>query len=180
MELNKENTATVHNAKEDKGEKVIVLNVESKSGNEFIKTKSIENVLCCNNITDSRMLRKGRNKTYADVVLGGLDLPTEEVAFDTQNNDEVNIVKRDLRKKGIDLNAILVNLTEEKMSAQHPKSPPKLCSDTSTSNNSSDCFNKQVSLDEDVDGKILQIVDDLLNLSEGSESRSQGIKEQGQ
>ena len=43
---------------------------------------SIENVMCCNNITDNRMLRKGRNKTYADVVLGGLDLPTEEVAFD--------------------------------------------------------------------------------------------------
>ena len=87
-------------------------------------------------------------------------------------------MKRDDRKKGIDLNAILVNLTEEKISPQHPTSPPKLCSDTSTSNNSSDCFNKQVSLDEDVDGEILQILDDLLNLSEGSESRSQGIKEQ--
>ena len=124
------------------------------------------------------MLRKRRNKTYADVVLGGLDLSTEEVAFDKQNNDEVNFVKKDDRKKGIDLNAILVNLTEEKMSPQHPTSPPKLCSDTSISNNSSDCFNKQVSLDEDVDGEILQILDDLLNLSEGSESRSQGIKEQ--
>ena len=67
---------------------------------------------------------------------------------------------------------ILVNLTEEKISPQHPTSPPKLCSDTSTSNNSSDCFNKQVSLDEDVDGEILQILDDL------SESRFQGIKEQ--
>ena len=31
---------------------MIGLNVESKSGNEFIKTKSIENVLCCKNITD--------------------------------------------------------------------------------------------------------------------------------
>ena len=95
-----------------------------------------------------------------------------------QNNDEVNFVKRDDRKKGIDLNAILVNLTEEKLSPQHPTSPPKLCSDTSPSNNSSDCFNKQVSLDEDADGELLQILDDLLNLSEGSESRSQGIKEQ--
>ena len=67
-------------------------------------------------------------------------------------------MKRDDRKKGIDLNAILVGLTEEKMSPQHPTSPPKLCSDTSTSNNSSDCFNKQVSLDEDVDGETLQIL----------------------
>ena len=176
MELNKEKTATVHNANEDKGEKVIALNVEIKSGNEFIKTKSIENVLCCNNITDNRMLRKGRNKTHSDVVLGGLDLSTKEVAFDTQNNDEVNFVKRDVRKKGIDLNAILVNLTEEKMSPQRPTSPPKLCNDTSTANNTSDCFNKQVSLEEDVDGEILQILDDLLNLSERSESRSQVLR----
>ena len=86
-------------------------------------------------------------------------------------------MKRDDQKKGKDLNAILVNLTEEKMSPQYPTSPPKLCSDTSTSENSSDCFNKQVSLDEDADGEILQILDDLLNLSEGSESRSQSIKE---
>ena len=80
-------------------EEVIVLNVQSKSGNEFIKNKSIENVLCCNNITDNRMLRKGSKKSYAEVVLGGLDLSTEEVAFDTQTNDEVNFVKRDDRKK---------------------------------------------------------------------------------
>ena len=49
-----------------------------------------------------------------------------------------------------------------------------ICSDTSTSNNSSDCFNKQLSLDEDVDGEILQILDNLLNLSEGSERRKNG------
>ena len=47
-----------------------------------------------------------------------------------------------------------------------------------TSKNSSDYFNKQVTFDEDVDGKILQIVDESLNLSERSENRSQGIKEQ--
>ena len=52
MELNKEKTATIHNAKEDKDEEMIGLNVESKSRNEFIKTKSIENVLCCKHITD--------------------------------------------------------------------------------------------------------------------------------
>ena len=63
--------------------KVIGWNVESKSGNEFIKTKSIENVLCCNNIKDNRKLKKDRNKTYADVVSVGLDLLTEEVAFET-------------------------------------------------------------------------------------------------
>ena len=40
--------------------------MESKSGNEF-KTKNIKNTLCCNNITDIRNLRKGRNKTSADV-----------------------------------------------------------------------------------------------------------------
>ena len=47
-------------------------------------------------------------------------MSAEEVAFDTQNNDEVNFGKRDDRKKSIDLNAILVNLIEEKMSPQHP------------------------------------------------------------
>ena len=88
---------------------MIGLNVESRY--EFIKMKSIENILCCNNITDNRKLRKGRNKTYADIVSVGLDLSTEEVAFDTQNNDELNFVKRDNRKEGIDLNAILINLT---------------------------------------------------------------------
>ena len=60
------------------------------------------------------------------------------------------------------------------MSTQHPTSPPKLCSDTSTAKN---CFNKQASLDENVDGKILQILDDLLNLFDGSGKASQGIKE---
>ena len=116
MELNKEKTATVPNARENKGKEGIGRNVESKSGNEFIKMKSIENVLCCNKITDNRKLKKGRNKTYADVVSVGLDFSMEEVAFETQNNDELKFVTRDDRKKGIYLNAILVNLTEEKMS----------------------------------------------------------------
>ena len=99
MELNKEKTATVPNARKNKGKEGIGRNVESKSGNEFIKMKSIENVLCCNNITDNRKLRKGRNKTYADVVSVGLDLSTEEVDFETQNNDELNFVKRMTEKK---------------------------------------------------------------------------------
>ena len=72
--------------------------MESKSGNEFIKTKSIGNVRYCKKITDNRKLRKARNKTYADAVSGSLDLSTEEVAFDMQNN-EVNFVKRDEPKK---------------------------------------------------------------------------------
>ena len=50
----------------------------------------------------------------------------QEVAFGMQNNNnEVDFVKSDDRKKDIDLNAILVNLTEEKISFQHPTSPPK-------------------------------------------------------
>ena len=56
----------------------------------------------------------------------------------------------------------------KKLSPQHPTSPTKLCCDTSTSKNSSDCFEKQASLGENVDGKILQILDDLLNLFEGT------------
>ena len=68
--------------------------MESKSDNEFIKTKSIGNVLYCNNTTDNRKLRKGRSKPYAEVVSVGLDLSREVVAFDTQNNDEVNFVKK--------------------------------------------------------------------------------------
>ena len=63
------------------------------------------------------------------------------------------------------------------MSTQLPTSPPKLCRDTSTAKNSSYCCNKQASLDKNVDGKILQILDDLLNLFDGSGKASQGIKE---
>ena len=100
------------------------------------------------------------------------------MAFDTQNNDEVNFVKKRKQREDIDVNAILVNLTEEKMSPQHPTYPSKLCSDTSTSKNYWGCFNKQVSLDEDVDIEIFQTPDDLFSLPEGCESRSQSIKEQ--
>ena len=47
-----------------KGEEVIGLNVDSKSGNDFNKTKCIENVLCHNRKEmDNRKLRKGRSKT---------------------------------------------------------------------------------------------------------------------
>ena len=58
------------------------LNVKSKCGDEFVNTKCIENVLHCNNITN-RKIRKSRNKTYPDVVSGGLDLP-KKVAFETK------------------------------------------------------------------------------------------------
>ena len=71
---------------------------------------------------------------------------------------------------------LLISL-RKKMSTQHPTSPSKLCSGTSTAKNSSYCCNKQASLDKNVDGKILQILDDLLNLFDGSGKASQGIKE---
>ena len=45
-------------------------------------SKCIENVLHCNNITN-RKIRKSRNKTYPDVVSGGLGLP-KKVAFETK------------------------------------------------------------------------------------------------
>ena len=72
---------------------------------------------------------------------------------------------------------LLLILLRKKMSTQHPTSPPKLCSDTSTAKNSSYCCNKQASLDKNVDGKILQILDDLLNLFDESGKASQGIKD---
>ena len=50
--------------------------MESKSGNDFVKTKNIENVLHCKNITDNKKIRKGKNKTYGDVVSSELDLST--------------------------------------------------------------------------------------------------------
>ena len=43
----------------------------------------------------------------------------KEVAFDSQNNDKMNFVKRYNRKKGINLNTIIVNLTEKKVSPRH-------------------------------------------------------------
>ena len=90
-------------------------------------------------------------------------------------------MKRDNRKEGIDLNATLAISQRKNMSTQHPTYPPKICSDTSIAKNSSDCFDKHASLDENVDKKILQILDDLLmildDLFDGSEKTSQGIKE---
>ena len=47
-----------------KGEEAISLNVESKSGNDFVKTKNIENVLHCKNITDNKKIRKGKKKLW--------------------------------------------------------------------------------------------------------------------
>ena len=73
---------------------------------------------------------------------------------------------------------LLPILLRKKIFPQHPTSLPKICSDTYTAKNSSDCFNKQASLDDNVDGKILRILDDWLNLFNGSEKTSQGIKEQ--
>ena len=82
-------------------------------------------------------------------------------------------MKRDNRKESIDLNVILVNLTEN----QNPTSPTKPCSYSSTSKNSSDSFDMQASLDEDVDGETLQILDDLLCLFEWSTSMYQETRE---
>ena len=114
MELNKEKTTTVHNAKEGKGEEAINLNVESKSGKEFVNTRSIENVLRCNNIIDNRKIRKGRNTER---------ICQQRTWLLKRKNNEMNFVKRGDQKDGIDLNAILVNLNEEKMSPKHPTSP---------------------------------------------------------
>ena len=85
------------------------------------------------------------------------------------------LLQRDNWKKRIDSNVTLANLAVEKNVSSAPDIPPKICNYTSTAKNSSDCFNKQASLDENVDGKILQILDDLLNLSEGSEKMPQSF-----
>ena len=82
-------------------------------------------------------------------------------------------MKRDNRKESIDLNVILVNLTKN----QNPTSPRKPCSYSSTSKNSSDSIDMQESLDEDVDGEILQILDDLLRLFEWCTSMYQETRE---
>ena len=88
------------------------------------------------------------------------------------------LLQRDNWKKRIDSNVTLANLAVEKNVSSAPDIPPKICNGTSTAKNSSDCFNKQASLDENVDGKILQLLDDLLNLFDRSGKTSQGIKEQ--
>ena len=72
---------------------------------------------------------------------------------------------------------LLLISQRKKMSPQHPTFQ-QFCSDTSTYKNSLECFEKQASLGENVDVKIVQILDDLLNLFEGSEKTSQGIMEQ--
>ena len=64
------------------------------------------------------------------------------------------------------------------MPSKYPTSPPKICSDTFTAKNIPYCFNKQARLDQNVDGKKLQILEGLLDLFDGSGKMSQGIKEQ--
>ena len=113
VELIEGKTTTVHNANEDKGEEVFSLNVEREAANEFVNTESIGSVLRCNNITGNGKIRRGRSKTFADVVSGRLDLSTEEVAFETQNK-EANFVERDDRREGIYLDVFLLTSLRKK------------------------------------------------------------------
>ena len=77
--------ASAPNSKEDKNEESINLNVESKSVNDLTDTKSIEmHVWRCNNITDNGAIKKGRGKTYEDVVSDGSNSSTEDLALETQ------------------------------------------------------------------------------------------------
>ena len=53
--------------------------------NDLTNTKSIEmHVWRCNNITDNGAIKKGRGKTYEDVVSDGSNSSTEDLALETQ------------------------------------------------------------------------------------------------
>ena len=45
--------------------------------------------LYCHNITDNRKISNGRNKTYADVVSGGMELSKKEVELKRKITNEI-------------------------------------------------------------------------------------------
>ena len=128
------------------------------------------------NITDNRKFRKKRSKTYAEALqsvetsnFGGEVLETlkEPNASKEENHDYKRTV-------GIDLESIYARLKEDELLGSDKLSfPPRLCTDTSSSQNSSRCRN----VSSDLDGEDYEILDILKEMLEGSKESESVIPE---
>ena len=119
------------------------------------------------NITDNRKFRKKRSKTYAEALqsvgtsnFGGEVLETLK---------EPNASKEE-KHVGIDLESIYARLKEDELLGSDKLStPPRLCTDTSSSQNSSRYRNLCSELDGE-DYEILDILKEMLECSKEYES----------
>ena len=121
------------------------------------------------NITDNQKFRKKRSNTYTEAVRrfetsnsGGEVLgPLKEPNVSKEENHDFN------RTVGIDLKSIYDSLTEhESLGSDTLSSPPRLCTDTSSSQNASSYRNVSANLDGD-NYEILNILEEML---EGSKN----------
>ena len=123
------------------------------------------NGLCVDNVTYNRRYRKKASKTYAKVVSG------------TPNTTDLNVEMKDTKinevphknKEGIILTSIFENLLRDNSSIpQETLSPPKICTDTSLSGNTSNVLCTSENLDNQ-DIEFLNILEDLLKPSDNFE-----------
>ena len=126
------------------------------------------------NITDKT--RKTRSKTYAEALqrvgtsnFGGEVLETLKEA--NASKEENHGFKRTV---GIDLESIYARLKEDEfLGSDKLSSPPRLCTDTSSSQNSSRYRN----MSSDLDGEDCEILDILKEMLEGSKESESVIPE---
>ena len=128
------------------------------------------------NITDNRKFRKKRSKTYAEALqsvetsnFGGEVLETlKEPNTSKEENDDFK------RTVGIDLESIYARLKEDELlGSDKLSSPPRLCTDTSSSQN----YSRYRNVSSDLDGEDYEILDILKEMLEGSKESDSVIPE---
>ena len=126
---------------------------------------NLVNGLCVDNVTDNRRYRKKASKTYAEVVSGTPNATDSNVEMkDTKTNE---VPHKD--KEGINLTSIFENRLRDNSSIpQETLSPPKICTDTSLSGNTSNVLCTSENLDNQ-DFEFLNILEDLLKSSDNFE-----------
>ena len=128
------------------------------------------------NITDNRKFRKKRSKTYAEalqsVETSNFGMKVLERLKDPNASKEEN---HDFKRTvGIDLESIYARLKEDELlGSDKLSSPPRLCTDTSSSQNSS----RYRKVSSDLDGEDYEILDILKEMLEGSKESESVIPE---
>ena len=104
------------------------------------------NGLCVDNVTDNRRYRKKASQTYAEVV-SETPNATESKCNVEMKDTMINEVPHK-NKEGINLTSIFENLLRDNSSIpQEILSPPKICTDTSLSGNTSNVLCTSKNLD---------------------------------
>ena len=106
---------------------------------------TLVNGLWVDNVTDNRRYRKKASKTYAEVVSGTPNATESKCNFEMKDT-KINEVPHK-NKERINLTSIFENLLRDNLSIpQEILSPPKICTDTSLSGNTSNvlCTSKNL------------------------------------